>query len=216
MQNTPSLPNPSRPFTSSDTPSRRAFLYIATAAMAGVGTSAALWPLINQMQPDASVIAAGVPIDIDISQLEPGQQMRAIWRGMPVYVVNRSQTALAGLQNPQLLAMLRDPQSSQLQQPPYTVNWHRSIKPEFLVLVGICTHLGCLPEFKPDGSVGGYDGYFCPCHGSKYDLAGRVFSGVPAPYNLPVPPHRYVNDKVLRIGENPDGQTFDFGTIEQV
>lgn len=211
-----SMRNPTRSVASPDNPNRRDFLYIATAAMAGVGAAAAVWPLINQMQPDASVLAAGIPIDIDISRIEPGQQIRAIWRGMPIYIVNRTATALSSLQNPQLLAMLRDPESTQLQQPPYAVNWHRSIKPEFLVLVGICTHLGCLPEFKPEGSVSGYDGYFCPCHGSKYDLAGRVFSGVPAPYNLPVPPHHFVSDKILRVGENPDGQAFDFGSIEQV
>lgn len=216
MQSTSATSSPSSPIQSTDNSSRRDFLYIATAAVAGVGTAAALWPLIDQMQPDAATIAAGVPIDIDISQLSPGQQVRALWRGRPVYVVNRVNAALESLRNPKLIAMLRDPNSSELQQPPYAANWHRSIKPEFLVLVGICTHLGCLPEFKPDGSIDGFDGYFCPCHGSKYDLAGRVFAGVPAPYNLPVPPYRFLNEKILRIGENPDGQTFDFDSIQQV
>ncbi|MGH7001054.1 MAG: ubiquinol-cytochrome c reductase iron-sulfur subunit, partial [Stellaceae bacterium] len=112
------------------------------------------------------------------------------------------------------------PKSDVLQQPPYATNWHRSIKPEYLVLVGICTHLGCIPEFTPQlgGSLGPAwpGGYFCPCHGSRYDLSGRVFSGVPAPYNLPVPPYHFLNDTTVRIGDNPPNSTFDFDSIEQI
>jgi len=124
------------------------------------------------------------------------------------------------LQKPQDIGLLRDPNSAAFQQPEYAKNWHRSINPEYLVLVGICTHLGCIPEFEP--GLGGWlgnnwpGGYFCPCHGSKYDLAGRVFSGVPAPYNLPVPPYRFTSRTAIRIGENPPNSKFDFSEIWQI
>jgi ubiquinol-cytochrome c reductase iron-sulfur subunit len=201
-------------------PTRRDFLYLATAAVAGVGVAAVAWPLIDQMNPDASTVAAGGPIDIDLSQVQPGQQITLVWRSKPVFIVNRTKAALDSLQNPQLVGHLADPNSAQWQQPPYAANWHRSIKPEFLVLVGICTHLGCIPKYLPnpdrsDPVPNWLGGYFCPCHGSKYDLAGRVFSGVPAPYNLPVPPYHYPTDKMLRIGENPSGESFSFDSIMQ-
>lgn len=116
---------------------------------------------------------------------------------------------------------LADPQSKELQQPPYARNWHRSVKPEYAVLVGICTHLGCIPQFypQPNATTPAADwmgGYFCPCHGSKYDLAGRVFRGVPAPYNLPVPPYIFLNDITIRIGENPPEVNFEFSSIQQL
>jgi len=136
-------------------------------------------------------------------------------------VVNRPAAALDQLKDPHLLTQLRDPDSRENQQPAYAANWSRSIKPEFLVLVGVCTHLGCIPLFDPqpsatDPAPNWPGGFFCPCHGSKYDLAGRVFQGVPAPYNLPVPPHHFPNDKTLRIGQNPPGSNFDFNSILQV
>jgi ubiquinol-cytochrome c reductase iron-sulfur subunit len=200
---------------------RRDFLFLATGAVGVVGAGAALVPLIDQMNPDASTIAAGGPIDIDISHLQAGQNIIVRWRSRPVFIVNRPSNLLATLQSPQLLEKLGDPESQAAQQPDYARNWHRSIKPEFLVLVGICTHLGCIPQFYPSPSAntptaGWLGGYFCPCHGSKYDLAGRVFKGVPAPYNLPVPPYHFVNDTTLRIGENPSGSSFDFGSIVQI
>jgi len=200
---------------------RRDFLYIATATVGGVGAAAIAWPLIDQMNPDAATVAAGGPIDVDLSQIQAGQQITLVWRSKPIFIVNRTKAALDSLQNPDLVARLSDPNSVQLQQPPYAVNWHRSIKPEYLILVGICTHLGCIPKYlpKPDPSnpaPNWLGGYFCPCHGSRYDLSGRVFSGVPAPYNLPVPPYHYPNDKTLRVGENPDGSNFSFDSIEQV
>jgi ubiquinol-cytochrome c reductase iron-sulfur subunit len=202
-------------------PTRRDFLYVATAAVGAVGAAATLVPLITQMEPDASTIAAGGPVDFDISKVTPGAQVRITWRSRPIFIVHRTPAILKELQSQQLISRLSDPGSSARQQPPYAQNWHRSIKPEFLVLVGICTHLGCIPMFYPQPSdsqpaADWLGGYFCPCHGSKYDLAGRVFSGVPAPYNLPVPPHHYVNPDKLRIGENPPGQTFDFGSIIQI
>jgi ubiquinol-cytochrome c reductase iron-sulfur subunit len=173
------------------------------------------------MNPDASTIAAAGPVDIDLGQVQPGQQLIVLWAAKPVFVVNRSKSALDGLQDPKLLARLRDPDSQNLQQPPYAVNWHRSLKPEYLVVVGVCTHLGCIPKFfpKPDPSNPAPDwagGYFCPCHGSKYDLAGRVLVDVPAPYNLPVPPYSFPDDKTLRVGENPPNQSFNFDSILQV
>jgi ubiquinol-cytochrome c reductase iron-sulfur subunit len=202
-------------------PTRRDFLYLATAAVGGVGAAATLWPLIDQMNPDASTVAAGQPVDVDISEIQPGQQIVVVWRSKPVFIVNRTKAALDELQNPQLIARLSDPDSEQLQQPAYAVNWHRSIKPEYLVVVGICTHLGCIPKFMPtpsatDPVANWPGGYFCPCHGSRYDLSARVYRGVPAPYNLPVPPYHFPNDKTVRVGENPPDATFDFDSVQQV
>jgi ubiquinol-cytochrome c reductase iron-sulfur subunit len=199
---------------------RRDFLVLVAGSMAAVGTAIALWPFIESMNPAADTLSAGAPIDIDISALQPGQQITVLWQSKPVFIVSRTATELKTLQEPQLLANLRDPDSNILQQAPYATNWHRSIKPEILVLVGICTHLGCIPKFTPGigGDLGASweGGFFCPCHGSKYDLAGRVFRGVPAPYNLPVPPYMFVNDTTLRIGENPPASKFEFSKIEQV
>jgi ubiquinol-cytochrome c reductase iron-sulfur subunit len=202
-------------------PTRRDFLYIATAAVGAVGAAASLVPLLDQMNPDASTLAAGGPVELDVSKIQPGSQAVVRWRERPIFVVNRTAPILQGLQDPKLLAELADPQSSELQQPPYANNWHRSVKPEYGVLVGICTHLGCIPMFDPlpnasQPATNWPGGYFCPCHGSKYDLAGRVFRGVPAPYNLPVPPHRFVNDATIRIGENPPDVTFNFDSIRQI
>jgi len=202
-------------------PNRRDFLFLATASVAAIGGAATLWPLIDQMNPDAATEAAGGPIDIDISQIQPGQQIVTLWQSHPVFIVNRTPAALDALRAPALLARLSDPDSTALQQPPYAANWSRSVKPEFLVLVGVCTHLGCIPKYFPtpdptSPASNWAGGFFCPCHGSQYDLAGRVLRGVPAPYNLPVPPNHFPDDKTLRIGENPPGATFDFGSILQV
>ena len=202
-------------------PTRRDFLNLAAVAFVSVGTAAALWPFIDQMNPDASVLAAGGPVDLDVSKISPGQQVVVQWRAKPIFVINRPPQALQALQHQRLVGLLADPQSKQLQQPPYAQNWHRSLKPEYAVLVGICTHLGCIPKFYPQPSASEpvpdwLGGYFCPCHGSKYDLAGRVFKGVPAPYNLPVPPYRFVGPMIIRIGENPEGVDFDFSSILQL
>ncbi len=202
-------------------PSRRDFLYIATGTVAAVGAVAALVPMVSQMNPDASTLAAGGPVDLDISKIEPGQQVVVRWRERPVFVFHRTPETLKTLQDPKLIAVLSDPNSQQVQQAPYATNWHRSIKPEFGVLVGICTHLGCIPLFypQPNATTPVADwpgGYFCPCHGSKYDPAGRVFSGVPAPYNLPVPPYTFASNTTIRIGENPSGSNWDFGAIRQL
>ena len=201
---------------------RRDFLYIATATVGAVGAAATLVPLIDQMNPDASTLAAGGPVDLDVSKVAEGQQIVIRWRQRPIFVFRRSKDTLAAMQSSQMISLLADPNSEQLQQPPYATNWHRSIKPELGVLVGICTHLGCIPLFYPTASattpVANWPGgYFCPCHGSKYDPAGRVFSDVPAPYNLPVPPYRFVNDTTLRVGENDAADTaWNFNSIRQL
>ena len=200
---------------------RRDFLYIATAAVGAVGAAATLVPLIDQMNPDAATLAAGGPVELDLSKVAPGQQIVVRWRNRPIFVTRRTDQLLKDLRSPALLALLSDPQSLERQQPPYAQNWHRSAKPEYGVVVGICTHLGCIPLFYPQPSAtqptaDWPGGYFCPCHGSKYDLAGRVFSGVPAPYNLPVPPYRFTDDHTIRIGENPPNVSFDFASIRQI
>jgi ubiquinol-cytochrome c reductase iron-sulfur subunit len=202
-------------------PSRRDFLYIATGMVGAVGAAAFLVPLVAQMNPDASTLAAGGPVDVDVSKIAEGAQIMVRWRERPIWIYHRSKQALDMLQSSQDSSLLADPNSENAQQAPYATNWHRSIKPEYGVLVGICTHLGCIPLFYPNPSpatpvANWIGGYFCPCHGSKYDAAGRVYSGVPAPYNLPVPPYRFLNDTTIRIGEDPQDSTWDFDSILQL
>ena len=184
---------------------RRRFLTAATSVVGAVGMGFVLVPFISSMQPSARARAAGAPVRADISKLEPGQMIRVKWRGKPVWLVRRTEKMLEVL--PTLDTTLRDPESLESIQPPYAQNEFRSIKPEFLVTVGICTHLGCSPTYRPD--VGAADlgadwegGFFCPCHGSKFDLAGRVYNGVPAPTNLVIPPHSYLSETELLIGED--------------
>ena len=171
--------------------------------------------------PDVAPPPPAGSLDVDLSPLQAGQQIMVFWRSWPIFVVHRSAQAVTMLRNPDLLGQLADPDSEQLQQPPYAKNRQRSVKAEFAVLVGICTHMGCTPQFYPQPHVSEpaadwLGGYLCPCHGSKYDLAGRVFKDFPAPYNLPVPPHRFVGDNMVRIGENPPGVNFDFNAILQI
>lgn len=183
--------------------SRRRFLTAATSVIGGVGVAYAAAPFIYSWFPSAKTQAMGAPVKIDVSKLEPGAQLTVEWRGQPVWVINRTELMLNKL--PQLDKLLRDPESEHDQQPTYAKNEYRSIKPEYLVLVGLCTHLGCVPMYRPDvGSVepSWPGGFFCPCHGSKFDLAGRVFKGVPAPLNLVVPPYRYDSDTVILVGEH--------------
>jgi ubiquinol-cytochrome c reductase iron-sulfur subunit len=208
-------------------PRRRDILRIATGVAGAVGVvgavaaAALMVPWLDQTDPDRAGPVEAEVVDVDLSPLQPGQQVMVFWRSWPVLVIRRTPQSLATLQAPMLLAQLSDPESKALQQPPYAGNWRRSVKPEFAVLVGVCTHMGCLPQFYPQPNAHEPEpdwigGYFCPCHGSKYDLAGRVFRDVPAPYNLPVPPHRFVNDRTIRIGENPPDVKFDFGSILQI
>ncbi|HVM80943.1 MAG TPA: ubiquinol-cytochrome c reductase iron-sulfur subunit [Stellaceae bacterium] len=199
---------------------RRDFLVLTASALGAVGTAAVAWPLIASMNPAADTLAAGAPIDVDISKVAPGMSIRVLWRSRPIFIVRRTPEELKQLESGKDNAELSDPDSKALQQADYARNWHRSIKPEILVLVGICTHLGCIPSFAPQPGntpVENWEGgFFCPCHGSKYDLSGRVFRGVPAPLNLPVPPYNFVSDTVIRIGENPKGSDFDLSSVEQL
>ncbi|MCT7940721.1 MULTISPECIES: ubiquinol-cytochrome c reductase iron-sulfur subunit [Shewanella] len=181
---------------------RRRFLTAATAVVGGAGAVAVAVPFIKSWNPSAKAKAAGAPVEVNISKVEPGQLIRVEWRGKPVWVVRRTEAVLNGLAS--LDGQLRDPASEEMQQPEYAQNAARSIKPEFFIAVGICTHLGCSPTYLPDSfgeQVEGVpSGFFCPCHGSKFDMAGRVFQGVPAPLNLVVPPHQYVDDNTVLIG----------------
>ncbi len=188
---------------------RRRFLTGAAGVVGGAGAVAAAVPFIAYLQPSARTQAAGAPVEVDIAKLAPGQMITIEWRGKPVYVLRRTQAHLEALQA--LSDELRDPDSEAPQQPPYARNPYRSVKPEIFVAIGICTHLGCAPTYRPE--VGPADlgadwpgGFFCPCHGSRFDLAGRVYKGVPAPTNLEVPPYRFLSDTTLLIGSDKEGQ----------
>lgn len=198
---------------------RRDFLYIATGAAAGIGDLFAVWPFIDQMEPSADVRAAAGPVTVDLSKIAPGQQVVVVWQSHPVFVVHRTPVILSRLNQKTEVALLRDPSSEEPQQPSYAANWSRSLRPEWLVVVGICTHLGCIPTLTPSpGALGPSwpGGYLCHCHGSKYDLAGRVFKGVPAPLNLPVPPYHFVDNSQLVLGENPKGESFELSSVKQL
>ena len=188
---------------------RRRFLTATTAVVGAVGAGFAAVPFIKSWNPSARAMLAGAPVTQDIAALPEGQQLTLKWRGQPVYVARRSQAMLAML--PQMEPLLLDPKSENTdQQPPYAQNEWRSIKPEILVLVAVCTHLGCAPEFIPELKPQPFDpnwkgGYFCPCHKSRYDLAGRVYEAQPAPSNLPVPPYHFENDTTVVIGVDPQG-----------
>lgn len=181
---------------------RRRFLLAVTTLMGGIGLAATSIPFISSWLPSAKAEAAGGPVEADISNLEPGQLMIVEWRGKPIWILRRTKEMLdrLALVEPQL----RDPDSLVEQQPAYALNRYRSINPEYLVLIGICTHLGCSPKYRPDldGELGAdwQGGFYCPCHGSKFDLAGRVMKGVPAPINLEVPPYEFLSAKVILIG----------------
>lgn len=184
--------------------SRRRFLTAATTVVGGVGAAFLAVPFLSYWRPSARAMAAGAPVEVDISQLEEGQLINVSWRGNPVWVFKRTDENVEDLER--LADQLRDPRSEQGQQPEYARNPHRSIRPEIMVLVGLCTHLGCSPLFRPDTRPQGmerewFGGFFCPCHGSFFDLAGRVYTGVPAPLNLEVPPHYFIDDNTVLIGE---------------
>lgn len=181
---------------------RRHFLSVAAAVTGGVGIAAAAVPFLSSLQPSARARALGAPVEVSVGMMEPGEMVRVVWRGQVVYVVRRGEDMLARLDRTEDL--LRDPNSEVAeQQPEFAVNQYRSIKPEFLVLIGSCTHLGCAPlaQFEVGPSPDWHGGFFCPCHGSRFDLAGRVYKGVPAPTNLRVPPYRYIKDDVIMIGD---------------
>ncbi|MBY0445053.1 MAG: ubiquinol-cytochrome c reductase iron-sulfur subunit [Burkholderiales bacterium] len=185
--------------------SKRRFLLIATGVAGAVAGAGVATPFIASFFPSERAKAAGAPVELDISKLELGQQVTTEWRGKPVWVVKRTPEMLANL--PKLDGKLTDPKSLGSDQPEYCNNAARSIKPEIWVALGVCTHLGCSPTFRPDLAPAdlGPDwlgGFYCPCHGSKFDLAGRVYSGVPAPKNLDIPPHKYLTEARLLIGDD--------------
>lgn len=186
---------------------RRRFLTIATSVVGGVGAAGAAIPFIASWNPSAKAKAAGADIEVDISGIEPGQLVRVMWRSKPVWIVRRTPEILAQLGKHE--DQLRDPASEALQQPTFAQNQWRSLKEEYLILVGICTHLGCSPQHLKDGAFEQYvegvkNGFFCPCHGSKFDMAGRVFQNVPAPLNLVVPPYQFVDDTTVIIGSEAE------------
>ena len=181
---------------------RRRFLTASVTVVGGAAVAGTAVPFVAAWQPSERARAIGAPIEVDISKLEPGQMLTEKWRGQPVWIVSRPQEILEDL--PRIDDRLRDPESTQNQQPEYAKNEFRSIKPQIVVLIGICTHLGCSPlrvrqDQAPLGT-GWPGGFFCPCHGSKFDYAGRVYAGVPAPTNLVVPPHKYLSDTRILIG----------------
>jgi len=180
--------------------SRRRFLTAATSVVGGVGVVAAAVPFLSTWNPSARAQSAGAPVEADIGKLEAGQQIIVKWRGKPVWIVRRDEEALATLSK--VAEKLRDPASDESIQPAYAKNEHRSIKPEYLIVVGICTHLGCSPTYRPEITADWFGGFFCPCHGSAFDFAGRVHQGVPAPTNLEIPPHRFLSESVVLIGED--------------
>lgn len=183
--------------------SRRTFLVGLTCGIGAVGAAGVAVPFVKSWQPSARAENAGAPVKIDISKIDVGGRVVQEWRGQPVWVVRRSPEMLGELEK--LEGELADPASAEDQQPEYARNLYRSIKPELLVLIGTCTHLGCSPSYYPEAAaqVGlEHGGFFCPCHGSKFDMAGRVFSGMPAPTNLVVPPYRYVDDDTILVGED--------------
>lgn len=196
--------------SSADLNSRRLLLK-TTVTVGTIGVVATAIPFVESMLPSEKAKAAAGPVDVDISKLAPGQLMTTAWRGRPIWVLHRTKEELAAL--PKMEHLLADPYSKEPQQPPEMKDLDlkggtRSIKPEYLVLVSICTHLGCIPSYMPEpGSLDASwpGGFLCPCHGSRYDLSGRVLANFPAPLNLPVPPHYYESDTMIKIGTLKDG-----------
>ena len=185
---------------------RRCFLRRATTAVGGIGLAATAIPFVEYWLPSKETEALAAPVRVDISKVQPKEQLTVSWRGQPIWIIRRTPDMLANLAK--LNPLLSDPDSIEDQQPVYAKNIYRAIKPEFFIAIGICTHLGCVPTYRPD--VGGVSpdwlgGFYCPCHGSRYDLAGRVFKNMPAPLNLKIPRYMYVTDQEIVIGEDQEG-----------
>ncbi|HFC92620.1 MAG TPA: ubiquinol-cytochrome c reductase iron-sulfur subunit [Leucothrix mucor] len=187
---------------------RRRFLVAATSVVGAVGTAAMATPFVMSLTPSARALAAGAPVEVNISKIETGQLITVIWQGKPVWIVNRTPEMIAKL--PSVDSKLKDADSEvESQQPAYAQNIHRSIKEQYLVLIGICTHLGCSPSYRPelapaDLGASWPGGWYCPCHGSRYDMSGRVMKGSPAGTNLEVPPYYYKNDTTILVGESKE------------
>ncbi|NVD35323.1 ubiquinol-cytochrome c reductase iron-sulfur subunit [Marinobacter lutaoensis] len=186
---------------------RRRFLIGATSVVGGVGVVGAAVPFVASWNPSAKAEAAGAPVTVNISKIEPGQQVTVEWRGKPVWIIRRTPEMLENIKK--LSERVKDPESESPQQPPYIEGEFRALNPEYGVYIGLCTHLGCVPTYRPevapaDLGENWLGGLFCPCHGSRYDLAGRVFQAQPAPLNLEVPPYRFDDDSTLTIGLDPE------------
>ncbi|HAU18166.1 MAG TPA: ubiquinol-cytochrome c reductase iron-sulfur subunit [Marinobacter adhaerens] len=186
---------------------RRRFLIGATSVVGGVGVVGAAVPFLGSWNPSAKAEAAGAPVTVNISKIEPGQQITVEWRGQPVWIIRRTDEMNENIEK--LNDRVKDPNSEVPQQPEYIDGILRSLKPEFAVLVGLCTHLGCVPSYRPEVAPADLGdewlgGLFCPCHGSRYDMAGRVYEAQPAPTNLVVPPYRFDDDSTLTIGLDPE------------
>jgi ubiquinol-cytochrome c reductase iron-sulfur subunit len=182
-------------------------LIVAGSIAGGAASVGAAIPFVASMWPSERARAAGAPVEVDISSIAPGELQVIEWRGKPVWILRRTKEMLASLKSVE--PRLSDPASKASEQPKYAANEYRSEKPDVMVMVGVCTHLGCSPQFKPveaqaEMGAGWSGGFYCPCHGSKFDLAGRVYSGSPAPLNLVVPPYEFVSDGTLVIGEDKD------------
>ena len=189
---------------------RRHFLLVATTVTGVAGAALTAIPFLASWKPSARAQALGAPVEADISKLEPGAMIKVNWRGQAIFIVRRTPEMRANLDKPELTAQLRDPNSEQSEQPPYARNSARALNPEVVILVGVCTHLGCAPinRFQPGDAELGADwpgGFYCPCHGSKFDLSGRVFKDVPAPTNLEVPKYQFLADTRLLIGDDGKG-----------
>ena len=186
---------------------KRRFLTNATSVVGAVGVGFVMVPFLSSWMPSARAKAAGAPVDVDISKLEDGQLVRVLWRKKPVWIFKRDKDTVARLDT--LNDILVDPNNEEPQQPDYAKNKWRSINPEIAVIIGICTHLGCSPTYRPEvgaADLGGDEwqgGFYCPCHGSKFDLAGRVYKNTPAPINLAIPPYHFVSDTLIRLGVDP-------------
>ena len=187
---------------------KRRILTAAATVVGGIGVAYVATPFVLSMDPSAKAQAAGAPVDVDISKLQIGQLMTVEWRGKPIWILRRNEEILDRMKT--IDGQLKDPHSDELsQQPAYAKNEYRSIKPEIMVMIGICTHLGCAPTYRPEIAPADLGpewkgGFFCPCHGSRYDLSGRVYAGVPAPSNLQVPPYRFVTDTRIMVGVDPE------------
>lgn len=185
---------------------RRCFLRRATTAAGGIGLAATAIPFVEYWLPSVDTEAAAAPVHVDISALQPKQQLTVSWRGQPIWIIRRTQEMVADL--PKLNDKLRDPLSGEDQQPEYAKNIYRAIKPEYFVAIGVCTHLGCIPTYRPDvGSISPdwLGGFYCPCHGSRYDLAGRVYKNVPAPLNIKIPRYMYSSEHEIVVGDDKEG-----------
>jgi len=200
---------------------RRRFLSAVAAAAGAVAAGFAAWPFIASLRPSDKAQALGGAVRVDLSEIAPEQQITVVWRGKPVWVLRRSEEMVQRMNQQISLDGLRDPHSRiSSQQPAYAQNDNRSVRPDIFVAIGLCTHLGCVPLFEPDPASGTFDdgwtgGYFCPCHGSRYDFAGRVVKNVPAPTNLLVPPYYFIDDITFVIGADHESQNADADLVNE-